>query len=47
MVGNIINYQGSDWEIKSFTTGNHTTFALLENDGTTICVPVEELKFDK
>lgn len=46
MVGNIVKYQGTDWEIKSFTAGNHSTFAMLENEGTMICVPVEELEFD-
>ena len=47
MVGNVVMYQGTEWEIKSFAAGSHTTFAMLENEGTIICVPVEELEFNQ
>lgn len=47
MVGNIINYKGTDWEIESFKAGNHTTFATLKNQDKGVVVPVEELEFNE
>lgn len=47
MVGNVIKYQGVDWEVDHFNARKHTTLAVLKNGHMCIEVPVEELEFNK